>query len=82
MTIGIYVTGYLLMALVFLFVFAYTDKTNDPKLQVGDFSCAVFALIWPVILLILLGWSVIDIPLGLADRYARKHKLKKKEAQS
>lgn len=82
MMIGLCITGYLLTALIALFVFAYVDKTSKPSELVGDFTCAVLALLWPVVLLILLGWSVVDIPLSLADRYARKHNLKKKETQS
>lgn len=82
MTIGIYVAGYLLTVLVAVFVFAYADRTCDCGVQTDDCACVVLALIWPVVLLILLGWSVIDLPIRLADRYARKHKLKKKEAQS
>lgn len=81
MTIGLCIAGYLLTVLIALFVFAYKDKTNEPGAQVGDSSCAVLALLWPVVLLILLGCAVVDVPLWLADRYARKHNLKKKEAQ-
>lgn len=82
MMIGLCITGYLLTALIALFIFACEDKTNEPGMRVGDCTCAVLALLWPVVLLILLGWSVVDIPLSLADRYARKHNLKKKETQS
>ena len=82
MMIGLCIAGYLLTALIALFVFAYKDKTNEPGVQVGDYSCAMLALLWPVVLLILLGWTVVDVPLWLADRYARKHNLRKKETQS
>lgn len=81
MMIGLCIAGYLLTVLIALFVFAYKDKTSEPGAQVGNYTCAVLALLWPAVLLVLLGWFVIDIPLWLADRYARKHNLKK-EAQS
>jgi hypothetical protein len=51
-------------------------------MRVGDCTCAVLALLWPVVLLILLVWTVVDLQLGLANRYARKHNLRKKETQS
>ena len=83
MIIGLCFAGYLLTALVSLFVVAYADKTRDPGDEpVGDFDCSVVALFWPVSLLILLMMMVTDLPLKLAERYARKHNLKKKEAQS
>lgn len=83
MTIVLCIAGYLLMALIALFIFAYVDRTRELSEQGGDDSTSVIlALIWPVILLILLAWAVVDVPLWLADRYARKHNLKKKEAQS
>lgn len=82
MIIGLCIAGYLSTVLIALFVFAYVDKTHEPGAQVGDCICAVLALLWPVVLLILLVWTVVDIPLCLADWYARKHNLKKKEAQS
>lgn len=82
MIIGLCIAGYLLTVLISLFIFAYVDKTSKPGELVGDFTCIAFALFWPVVLLILLVWTVVDLPLGLANRYARKHNLKKKETQS
>ena len=81
MMIGLCIAGYLLTVLIALFVFAYKDKINEPGAQVGNSSCTVLALLWPVVLLILLVSFVVDIPLFLADWYARKHNLKKKETQ-
>lgn len=82
MIIGLCIAGYLLTVLIFTFVFAYVDRVDELSMQVGDFACIVLALLWPVVLLFLLGCTVIAVPFSLADRYARKHNLKKKEAQS
>ena len=82
MMIGLCIAGYLLAIMIFTFVFAYFNKTLTPSDQVSDFGCVVFALIWPISLLIMLGCFIIGIPLDLADRYARKHNLKNEESKS
>lgn len=82
MTIGLCIAGYLLTVLIALFVVAYVDRILDPNGERDLNFYFVGALLWPVILLLMLVLVVVDIPLDLADRYARKHNLKKKETQS
>ena len=79
MMIGLCIAGYLLTVLIARFVFAYVDRTRELSEQGGDdVTSGIFALFWPVVLLILLAWAVVDIPLCLADWYARKYNEKHK----
>lgn len=82
MIIGLCIAGYLLTVLIFTFCFAYVDRISEPGEQVGDFVTIVFAIFWPVTLSILLGWFVVELPFTLADRYARKYNLRKKEKET